>query len=91
MSLALPTPIRVYSSVEDSHKCPVTVAQGREWLLEFIKENEVNPCVISNESSKRKNADVTVEIKDAWFRYEKDSPDAGNSRHVDSLLYDKEG
>jgi hypothetical protein len=30
-------------------------------------------------------------ITNKTYRYEKDSPDAGNSRHVDSLLYDKEG
>ena len=75
MSLALPTPMRVYTSVEDSHQCPVTVAQGREWLLEYVKENEIIPYTIQEECNKTENTEVTVEIKDAWFRYEKNSPD----------------
>ncbi len=75
MYKALPTPMRVYGGVENGDACPLTVREGKMWLEEFSKENTLIPELIPT----GKNADdwdtVAVEIKDAWFRYEKNSPD----------------
>jgi len=71
---ALPTPIRVHESVENTLPCPLAVRDGRAWLLEYSKENALNPDVIPQDEK----TDITnpiIEVKDAYFRYEKDLPD----------------
>lgn len=69
MFLALPTPMRVYYSLENGGESPVTVRDGREWLSKIDVNN------IKFEDTKEQNADVAVQIKDVWFRYEKNLPD----------------
>ena len=74
MYLALPTPMRVHGSVENTLPCPVTVREGRYFLEEFSGANPLNPEAITKDPVKNTNAPV-IEIKDAWFRYEKNMPD----------------
>lgn len=69
MFLAMPTPMRVYYSLENGGESPVTVRDGREWLSKIDVNN------IKFEETKEQNADVAVQIKDVWFRYEKNLPD----------------
>ncbi len=74
MYKALPTPMRVHGEVVNALPCPLTVRDGRVWLSEYSKENNLNPDVIPKDSLKE-NTDTVIEIKDAWFRYEKELPD----------------
>ncbi|MBE7022147.1 MAG: ATP-binding cassette domain-containing protein [Ruminococcaceae bacterium] len=74
MYQALPTPMRIHGKVENTLPCPLTVRDGRVWLSEYSKEKELNPNVIPKDASKE-NTDTVIEIKDAWFRYEKELPD----------------
>ena len=74
MYKALPTPMRVHGEVENTLPCPLTVRDGRTWLEEYSKENTLNPIVIPCDELKENN-DIVIEIKDAWFRYEKELPD----------------
>ena len=74
MYKALPTPMRVHSEVTNTLPCPLTVRDGRAWLEEFSKENVLNTDVIPKDEQ-QDNAAV-IEIKDVWFRYEKNLPDA---------------
>ena len=74
MYKALPTPIKVHGSVENSLPCPLTVRDGRMWLHEYSKENILNADIIPKDKT-QDNSDIVIEIKDAWFRYEKDLPD----------------
>lgn len=69
MFLAIPTPMRVYYSLENGGESPVTVRDGREWLSKIDVNN------IKFEETKEQNTDVAVQIKDVWFRYEKNLPD----------------
>ncbi len=70
---SLPTSTRVYMNVENSVKTPVTVKEGRQWLSKRVKENSFTPLEnICNETEK---SDLVIEIKDAYFRYEKNLPD----------------
>ncbi len=71
---ALPTPMQVHGWVENSLPCPLTVREGRTWLLDFSKENVLNADIIPKDKT-RNNTDIIIEIKDAYFRYEKNSPD----------------
>ncbi|MBE7013658.1 MAG: ATP-binding cassette domain-containing protein [Ruminococcaceae bacterium] len=74
MYKALPTPLRVYGNVPNNLPCPLTVREGRMWLLEYSKENVLNPDIIPKDIIKNNNETV-IEVKDAYFRYEKDLPD----------------
>ncbi len=74
MYKALPAPVRVHAEVENSLFCPLTVRDGRHWLEEYSKENELNPEAIPTDKHK-KNSETVIEIKDVWFRYEKNLPD----------------
>ncbi len=74
MYKGLPTPIKVYGKVKNSLPCPLTIRDGRMWLYEYSKENTLNPDAIPKDIHK-KNNDTIIEIKDAWFRYEKNAPD----------------
>ncbi len=72
--LSLPAPMRIWESVcSDETNCPITAAQGREWLENYSKSHklyELYPEKIPEHSDK-----VAVQLKNVWFRYEKNSPD----------------
>ncbi len=70
MLLAMPTPIRLYTSVKTETKCPVTVKEARDWLEKL----EIGNKTIKR-TEKPINSDIIVELKDVWFRYEKNSND----------------
>jgi len=74
MYKALPTPMRIHSEIANTLRCPLTVREGRVWLEEYSNENILNTEIIPKDTV-RDNADTVIEIKDAWFRYEKDLPD----------------
>ena len=74
MYKALPTPMRVHGEVNNTLTCPLTVRDGRMWLEEYSKDNTLNTEIIPKDKV-QDNSDVAIEIKDAWFRYEKELPD----------------
>ncbi len=74
MYKALPTPMLVHASVENTLACPMTVREGRYWLEKYSMEKPLNPNVIPKDDFKD-NGDKAIEIKDAYFRYEKNLPD----------------
>ncbi len=74
MYKALPTPVRVHGEVKNSLPCPLTVRDGRLWIEEYSKDHSLLPHLIP-EGIYRDTKDAVIEIKDAWFRYEKNMPD----------------
>ena len=74
MYKALPTPMRIYGEVENFLPCPLTVREGKTWLEEYSRKNVLNPDVIPKDKT-QDNADTIIEVKDAYFRYEKELPD----------------
>ena len=81
MQKALPTPVKVHTCVKNPLPCPLTIREGRAWLLEYAKENEMHPDIISKDKIQGKT-DAVIEIKDVWFRYEKDQPDVIKSLNL---------
>ncbi|MBE7040711.1 MAG: ATP-binding cassette domain-containing protein [Ruminococcaceae bacterium] len=81
MYKALPTPMRVHGEVVGTLPSPLTVRDGRVWLEKYAKENPVNPDMIPNDTPCDKG-DTVIEVKDAWFRYEKKLPDAVKGLNV---------
>ena len=78
---ALPTPIRVHGEVPNTLPCPLTVREGRGWLESFAKENALHPDVIAKDVL-CEHREIVLELKDAWFRYEKNSPDVVKGMNV---------
>lgn len=73
---ALPTPIQVYHSINSNGECPVTIREGRMWL-EKQQKHHADIKIESQNTGK-----TLIEVKDVWFKYEKDAPDIVKSLNV---------
>ena len=73
MYKALPTPMRVHGKITDSAISPVTIKDGRIWLEEYTKTHIPNISLIPKD--KEIEGQVAVEIRNVYFRYEKNTPD----------------
>jgi len=73
MFLAMPTPMRVWASVQSELKCPITVKDGREWLTSHAANHTLQP--IPPAVSPAKHPKTVIKTDSVWFKYEKDSPD----------------
>lgn len=71
MLLSLPSATRIFSSLDIDGKCPLTVKDGRKLLEANFAVTGENDFKDSYSHSDK----AAVEIKDVWFRYEKNSPD----------------
>ena len=74
MFSAMPVPMRIYAGVPNDLPCPVTVAQGRQWLEAFSETHLLCPVPPAAPSEKREGP-AAVELDEAFFRYDKQSPD----------------
>ncbi len=74
MFSAMPVPMRIYAGVPNELPCPVTVAQGRLWLETFSETHPLSPAAPAAPSEKREGP-AAVELDEAFFRYDKQSPD----------------
>ena len=74
MFSAMPVPMRIYAGVPNDLPCPVTVAQGRQWLQAFSETHPLCPVPPAAPSEKREGP-AAVELDEAFFRYYKQSPD----------------
>ena len=73
MFAALPSPVRIfYDAGFDGPDCPLTVREGRSWLSEKTAGRTLR-CELP--ASAASSAPAALELKDLWFRYEKNSPD----------------
>lgn len=70
MFLAMPTPMRVWGSVETESSCPVTVREGRGWLAEFSREKQLYDLPLK--TSRTYPSEPALEARELWFRYEQD-------------------
>ena len=76
MFLAMPVPMRVYAQVPNTLDCPVTVRDGREWLDSFAAGHALYEKPDKNrEVSGSSGKTPSIELKEAWFRYERELPD----------------
>ena len=74
MYSALPVPMRIYGAVENEFECPLTVRDGRRWLEKYAEKHSLKSDAVPQLKAPLQTETV-VEVKDAWFRYEKDAPD----------------
>lgn len=73
MFLAMPVAMRIWSSIENSEECPVTVREGNIFLSKFAEKHKIYDVPKRNISYNSEK--IVLETSDVWFRYEKDSPD----------------
>lgn len=84
MFAAMPTPVQVYHGLSDEIKsndladteCPLTVREGRNFLSRLFDGKEIGyKGIEADEQDLDDCMNPAVIVKEAWFRYEKDSPD----------------
>lgn len=71
MLAGLPSAVRIFNALEVDAPCPLTVKEGRDFLSEHFSNTidhlDIPPYVHRDE--------VALEMKNAWFRYERELPD----------------
>ena len=72
MFAALPTPTKIYYSLgNNSGNCPITIRDGHKWL----EKQQINEHFEFKSEKNRFITETILELKDVWFRYEKNSDD----------------
>ncbi len=71
MYLSMPPTVRLYGELEGGRVSPVTVRDAKTWFKKYSKTHSFiqKNCRVAD------NKEAVIEIKDLWFRYEKNSPD----------------
>lgn len=72
MLSALPSAVRIFNGLSLQCSCPLTVKEGRSFLCDNFNNTTIKsyPSAAYNHSDK-----AAIELKDVWFRYERDLPD----------------
>ena len=73
MFLAMPAAMRIWSATDSTVTCPVSVCDGRNWLLDYVKTHELQP--IPEENKNAPDTETVVLAQELWFKYDKDLPD----------------
>ncbi len=74
MYFALPAPVKIYGTVVNEMNFPLTIKDGKNWLFGYAKNNPLNPEAIEKDIIEN-DTDTAIEVKDAYFRYDKNSHD----------------
>ena len=74
MFAAMPAPVRTFFAVGGAGECPLTVREGRQWLENAIPE-PVRVPELPEKVTFNGEEPAALTIREAWFRYEKDTPD----------------
>lgn len=83
---SLPTPVRVYNQFTIEDECPLTIREGRNWLIKnFPQKKGLSAPIKEKVVNKEK---IILEMRDTWFRYEKDMPDVLTGTSI--KLYENE-
>lgn len=76
--LAMPSPVQIYNGTGQEGECPLTVCEGRNWLLEHYRdaaEPDKQDAAVSEPVKERGKQEYVIQAKDIWFRYEKEGKD----------------
>ena len=75
MFAAMPTPVRVFYETGAQGDCPLTVREGRSWLTKTFAGKSLAVTEPTFESAVEEPKNPALKVKEAWFRYERDSAD----------------
>ncbi|WP_313127192.1 ABC transporter ATP-binding protein [Proteiniclasticum ruminis] len=70
---SFPTPMQIFEDLEEEGDSPLTVKEGRQWLLEKAEGIKEEHSLFLEPSYE--DAPEALRLKEVWFRYEKDSAD----------------
>ena len=73
MFLAMPAAMRIWAASDSKAACPISVCDGRNWLLDYAKTHELRP--VPEEKKNTPNGETVVSARELWFKYDKDLPD----------------
>ena len=73
MFLAMPAAMRIWSATDSTVTCPVSVCDGRNWLLDYAKTHELQ--AIPEETKNAPDTETVVLAQELWFKYDKNLPD----------------
>ena len=73
MLLSMPTPMRIWSSLNWNTTCPLTVSDGRSQLSQWTEDHEITQVPVKD--GKVHTDQPCMTLDEVWFRYEKESPD----------------
>lgn len=69
----MPAAMRIWAATDSKAVCPISVCDGRNWLLEYAKTHELKP--IPEENKNAPDTETVVSAREIWFKYDKDLPD----------------
>lgn len=84
MLAGLPSAVRIYQGLDVDAPCPLTVKDGRKFLSAYFNQSVTRLAIPAYYHSEN----VVLELKNVWFRYEKDLPDV--LRGVSFSVYEGE-
>ena len=73
MLRSMPTPMRIWSSLDWNTDCPMTVSDGRNQLTDWAEKHTLKQ--IPEKTGNEPKGNPCMELSEIWFRYEKDTPD----------------
>ena len=73
MFYAMPAAMKIWSAVESDGMCPVNVRDGRNWLMKYAENHQLNK--LYDENIPQNTGEIAIKCSDLWFKYEKDEPD----------------
>ncbi|SDX81835.1 ECF transporter S component [Paenibacillus sp. CF384] len=74
MFYAMPTPMRVYSRIDNALECPVTVREGREFLHRLAETTSYSK-EMPVEMTWQQEEIAAIELDEVWFKYDQHAPD----------------
>ncbi len=80
----MPASARLYHKLKPFGKCPLTVREGRA----YIEENFSNKIKVLPQDKATQTTNKALELKDVYFRYEREFPDVLNS--INLTVYENE-
>ncbi len=73
MFAAMPAAARIWGGLSADAECPISPAEGREFLRGYISEHPVRP--VAEKPRREFTGEPVVSATEIFFRYGKDSPD----------------
>ena len=81
MFLAMPAAMRIWAAADSKAPCPISVCDGRNWLLDYAKSHELRS--VPEEAKNAPDTETVVSAQELWFKYEKDLPDVVKGLSLD--------
>ena len=73
MFLAMPAAMRIWAASDSEATCPISVCDGRNWLLDYAKTHDLK--AVPETQKPAPNGETVVSAQELWFKYDKDAPD----------------